>query len=314
MDGVLVVDKCKGMTSHDVVVRARRLFPHTKVGHFGTLDPLATGVLPVALGRATRLQQFYLHSKKIYQGNVRFGFSTATYDSEGSPTSQMKEISITPSELNLLQSSYVGSIEQIPPAFSAKKVKGTTAYRLARQNQQVELKPIRVVIYRLELAIVSTDEIEFKVECSSGTYVRSLAHAFGQDLGCGAHLTSLRRLASGDFTIDGSIDLAAFDSAEEKEIDWGKLESRIIPLNELVPWIPIVEIEGDELKRVRNGMEIEVDARRLELGSEAMAETAEKWIRFFDTSRELVGFGVIAKHNSTQGAVRMKPKIILFGT
>lgn len=201
MNGVLIIDKPAGITSHDVVNRIRRLLGQRSVGHLGTLDPMATGVLPIVVGNFTRLAQFYVNSEKIYEGTIRFGFCTDTYDAEGAPTTEAKDVILQAEELEAAASKFRGVIEQLPPQFSAKKIKGVPAYKLARKQKDVSLKPVQVEIKELEVLGVDIDRMRFRARVSSGTYVRSVAHELGKSLGCGAHLETLRRTGVAEFMI-----------------------------------------------------------------------------------------------------------------
>lgn len=201
INAVLVLDKPAGFTSHDVVNRVRRITGERSVGHLGTLDPMATGVLPLVLGRFTRLAQFFNDASKVYEGEIRFGFSTDTYDAEGEPTGPIQSASPTLDEIQRHLPALSGVILQTPPAYSAKKVNGVAAYKLARKAQPVELKPVEVTVHRFEIQNLSGDHARFIAEVSAGTYVRSLAHDLGQALGCGAHLSELRRTRAGEFNI-----------------------------------------------------------------------------------------------------------------
>ena len=201
MNGVLVVDKPAGLTSHDVVNRVRRLLRQRSVGHLGTLDPIATGVLPLVTGSLTRLAQFYTKAEKTYEGTVRFGFATDTYDSEGEPTSAPQHIVLRADEVEALAANFRGLIEQMPPPFSAKKIHGVPAYKLARKHKEVVLQPVKVEIKEFEILGVEADRARFRARVASGTYMRSVAHDMGQRLGCGGHLESLRRIAVAEFTL-----------------------------------------------------------------------------------------------------------------
>lgn len=201
MNGVLILDKPAGLTSHDVVHRARRILGQRSIGHLGTLDPLATGVLPLVVGNFTRLAQFYLNSEKIYEGTIRFGFSTDTYDAEGEPTSAPKAISLQKEELEIAADHFRGVIQQVPPPFSAKKIKGVPAYKLARKQKEVVLQPVQVEVKEFEILSVEVDRVCFRARVASGTYMRSIAHDMGNALGCGAHLEILRRTAVAEFTL-----------------------------------------------------------------------------------------------------------------
>ena len=201
MNGVIIIDKPAGWTSHDVVNRMRRILEQRSVGHLGTLDPLATGVLPLVTGSLTRLAQFYTTSEKSYEGVIHFGFATNTYDADGDRLGEA--CSITPSleHLQKLAAGFLGRIEQVPPPFSAKKIHGVPAYKLARKQKEVVLKPVQVDIKEFAILSVEGDRAQFRARVASGTYMRSVAHEMGQRLGSGAHLESLRRTAVAEFDI-----------------------------------------------------------------------------------------------------------------
>ena len=201
MNGVLIIDKSPGLTSHDVVHRVRRILGERSVGHFGTLDPMATGVLPLVIGNFTRLAQFYLSSEKTYEGTIRFGFSTDTYDAEGAPTSASMNASLSREKVEDVVGKFRGVISQTPPPYSAKKIKGVPAYKLARKQQEVRLEPVQIEIKEFEILSVDADRARFRARVASGTYMRSIAHDMGQTLGCGAHLESLRRTSVAEFTL-----------------------------------------------------------------------------------------------------------------
>ena len=230
MNAVLILDKPAGLTSHDVVNRVRRILQERSVGHLGTLDPLATGVLPLVVGNLTRLAQFYTSSEKTYEGTIRFGFATDTYDAEGEPTSPAEEVAVPLDQLRQLASRFRGIIEQTPPPFSAKKIQGVPAYKLARKHAEIALKPVQVEVKEFEItgidAQVSPDVpvqarerssagcvASFHARVASGTYMRSVAHDMGQLIGCGAHLASLRRTAVGEFELSDSHRLEELDAA-----------------------------------------------------------------------------------------------------
>jgi tRNA pseudouridine55 synthase len=216
MNGVLIIDKPAGLTSHDVVNRARRILNQRSIGHLGTLDPMATGVLPLVVGNFTRLAQFYLNSEKSYEGTILFGVATDTYDAEGEPTSEAKHVTLQKEDLHALAAKFRGVIEQIPPPFSAKKIKGVPAYKLARKQKEVLLKPVQVEVKEFEVLDVTTDRAQFRARVASGTYMRSIAHDMGQALGCGAHLESLRRTAVAEFTLSDAHTLEELASATGK--------------------------------------------------------------------------------------------------
>jgi tRNA pseudouridine55 synthase len=202
MNGVLIIDKPAGLTSHDVVNRVRRILQQRSVGHLGTLDPMATGVLPLVTGSLTRLAQFYTASEKTYEGTIRFGFATDTYDAEGEPTTTPQEVTLRAEQVEAVAARFRGVIEQTPPPFSAKKIKGVPAYKLARKQKEVVLQPVQVEIKEFAILEVAQDRVRFRARVASGTYMRSVAHEMGQTLSCGAHLESLRRTAVAEFTLE----------------------------------------------------------------------------------------------------------------
>ncbi len=221
MNGVLIVDKSQGLTSHDVVNRARRILNERSVGHLGTLDPMATGVLPLVVGSFTRLAQFYLQSEKTYEGTIRFGFSTDTYDAEGEAMSPPAVVSLSRAEVERISERFRGKISQTPPPFSAKKIKGVPAYKLARKQQEVRLEPVEVEIKEFEILSVDADRVHFRARVASGTYMRSVAHDMGQILRCGAHLESLRRTSVAEFTLADAHTLEELSTAAGKSVPTG---------------------------------------------------------------------------------------------
>jgi tRNA pseudouridine55 synthase len=240
MNGVIIVDKPAGWTSHDVVNRMRRILGQRSVGHLGTLDPLATGVLPLVTGSLTRLAQFYTTSEKTYEGVIRFGFATNTYDADGEPIEANVETAaqdcpdgrrrdLSLETLQKLSARFIGLIEQIPPPFSAKKINGVPAYKLARKQQEVVLKPVRVEIKEFAILTVEGDRATFRARVASGTYMRSVAHEMGQLLGSGAHLESLRRTAVAEF------DIAQAHTLEEIERQMGQVRKRQTREKEIDP-------------------------------------------------------------------------------
>ena len=249
MDGVIVVDKPEGWTSHDVVGKVRRIARTKKVGHLGTLDPIATGVLPLVIERATRLAQFYTKSDKIYEGTVRFGWSTTTYDRAGEPTSERVDAQFTADQLEAAMEAFRGEIDQRPPAVSAKKVEGRRANDLVRKNIAVDLPAVRVHIYELTLLSVEGSEARLRVHCSGGTYMRSIAHDLGHALGCGAHLVDLRRLLSGEFEIEQARTLAQLEALAGED----RLVDAFIPAEKLLPAFPSVFVDDITAAHVRNG-------------------------------------------------------------
>ena len=249
MNGVLIIDKPPGLTSHDVVNRVRRILGQRAVGHLGTLDPSATGVLPIVLGNLTRLAQFYVHSEKTYEGVIRFGFATDTYDADGEPTTPPQEVHLQLDEVRALAAPFQGVIKQMPPPFSAKKIAGVPAYKLARKNKEVALKPVQVEIKEFEILDTKADQATFRARVASGTYIRSVAHEMGQVLGCGAHLASLRRTAVAEFTIEDAHSLEALASAMQQ----GTVESLFVHPRKLVPLLPSVTATEENAALIRSG-------------------------------------------------------------
>jgi tRNA pseudouridine55 synthase len=245
MHGILIIDKPERKTSHDIVNAIRRKFGSSKVGHLGTLDPMATGVLPVAIGKATRLAQFIPNSPKIYEGEIRLGFSTNTYDREGAPTSEERPVQ---GDIQAAVRSLTGTIDQTPPPFSAKKIGSVPSYKFARKNRPVELAPVKVQIDQFEIINLDQPLLTFRVVCSPGTYIRSLAHDLGQRLGCGAHLTRLRRTRSGDFAIEHAISLDTCSAVH------------LTPLESLLPAFPRIEVSEEDETKVLHGNQIVGDA------------------------------------------------------
>ncbi len=288
ISGVLVVDKPEGITSHDVVARVRRLLGIRQVGHFGTLDPFATGVLPVSVGKATRFAQFYLKSRKAYEGCIRFGFSTDTYDSTGKQNSEIAPVVLDPAGLERLFREYTGRLMQTPPPFSAKRVGGVRAYELARRQKPVALTPVAVEIYALELLEVAGDCVRFAVECSGGTYVRSLAHDMGQRVGCGAHLAGLRRTGVAEFKDSRSVTLDRLAEAVEQD----NVQTCLVPLEALLPDFPELVVRGREEVSVQHGHAFELATRsgRGAAGNRAPVATLLKVV---NAERRLIA---IARH------------------
>ena len=249
MNGVVVIDKPPGLTSHDVVNRVRRILGQRAVGHLGTLDPSATGVLPVVLGNLTRLAQFYAHSEKTYEGVIRFGFATDTYDADGQPTTPPQDVHINCNEVRALAARFHGVIEQMPPPFSAKKIAGVPAYKLARKNKAVALKPVQVEIKEFEILETTADQATFRARVASGTYIRSVAHEMGQNLGCGAHLASLRRTTVAEFAIEDAHSLQSLETAMQQ----GTAESLFVHPRKLVPQLPGVTASDESAALIRSG-------------------------------------------------------------
>jgi tRNA pseudouridine55 synthase len=249
VDAVLIVDKPAGMTSHDVVARVRRITGEKSVGHLGTLDPMATGVLPLVLGRFTRLAQFYNEADKRYEGVIRFGYATDTYDAEGQPTGPEQPVNLVLQQVQAAAAEFIGEISQYPPPFSAKKIAGIPAHRLARKGLPVELKPKQVEVKALEFFCCDGQTVRFRAWVSSGTYLRSLAHDLGKKLGPGGHLAELKRTAVREFTIEEAHSLDELEKAlAAKTLDDLFLHPRLV-----LPEFPAVVASQESATRIRHG-------------------------------------------------------------
>jgi tRNA pseudouridine55 synthase len=254
VNGLLVIDKPTGMTSHDVVSRLRRLTGERAIGHLGTLDPMATGVLPLLLGKFTRLAQYFSSAEKSYAGAIRFGFSTDTYDAEGQPTGPdlFPDLSppLTLDQVRGAASRYHGEMEQMPPPYSAKKIGGKPAYKLAREGKPVELKAATISFGSFEIVSLEGAEASFTISISAGGYVRSVAHEVGQVLGCGAHLSRLRRTQAGMFSLDEAHTL---EELEELAGNVKAMQAFFVHPRSLLPEMPAVTGDAMALGRLRNG-------------------------------------------------------------
>jgi tRNA pseudouridine55 synthase len=259
MNGVLIIDKPSGFTSHDVVARVRRILGQKAVGHLGTLDPMATGVLPLVLGNMTRLAQFYLGAEKSYEGVIRLGFATDTYDAEGEPLAEPQQPSLTLEQVRDLARKFLGKIEQTPPPFSAKKVNGVPAYKLARKKKDVVLQPVQVEVKHFEISKLEDSRVHFAAQVASGTYLRSIAHEMGQLAGCGAHLESLRRTAVAEFQLNDAHTLAEVEKAvQDREALSGEvnIDAILVHPRTLMPTLPSVTADQEAAAKIRHGMPV----------------------------------------------------------
>lgn len=247
MNSVLVIDKPKGITSHDVVARVRRIVRERSVGHLGTLDPMATGVLPLLTGKFTRLSQFFVLKDKEYEGTIRFGWSTDTYDAEGVQVSDERPLQLSLEELDRLAHRLRGEIWQVPPAYSAKKIAGVPAYKSARKGQAAVLDAVRVNVDNLGFSSLQENNLRFMATVSSGTYIRSIAHELGQLAGCGAHLSELRRTRVGEFLLSQAVTL---EGLEQRMSDGEPIG---IHARYILPEMPAVTADDAALAKIRHG-------------------------------------------------------------
>jgi tRNA pseudouridine55 synthase len=271
-EGAIIVDKPAGITSHDVVAVARRACGQPRVGHTGTLDPLATGVLPLLLGRATRLAQFLSSVDKTYDATIRFGQATSSYDASGVPVGPACDVEVDPSRLEDLLGRFRGAFQQTPPAVSAKKVAGRRAYALARADKPVTLAPVAVTVSELTLVRVDGPMAWLRVTCSAGFYVRSLAHDLGAALETGAHLAALRRTRSGRFGLDDAVGLEALALAPAGAVE------RVIPMAALLPDWPALTVNEEGRHRLARGLPLAPGAFtvRLEGGGSGNARVLDE--------------------------------------
>jgi tRNA pseudouridine55 synthase len=263
MNGLLLIDKPQGITSHDVVAQMRRATSEKSIGHLGTLDPMATGLLPLLLGKWTRLARFYGSLPKTYTGVVRFGYATDTFDAEGEQVGEAQKPVLTLEQLRAMAHAMLGESEQVPPVYSAKKIDGKAAYVRARAGETPVMKPVRIAISAFQIENLEGADAGFQLAISSGGYVRSVAHALGQQAGCGAHLA-----------IESAFTLQQVQAMAEA----GELEQAMPHPRTMLPELPSVTVDGGTLARMRNGMQI------------ALPEfTGASVVKVFATQREMVG-------------------------
>jgi tRNA pseudouridine55 synthase len=280
VNGILVVDKPAGISSNDVVQQAKRLFGAQKVGHTGSLDPLATGVLPLCFGEATKFSQYLLDADKKYWAQVRLGITTETADADGEVIAQADTSGITESQVTAALETFVGEIEQIPSMYSALKHQGQPLYKLARQGIEVERAPRRINIYSAELLQFSEASIELRIHCSKGTYIRSLAEDLGAALGCGGHVSALRRLAAGAYEEGQATPLAELCETNDMQ----EMDALLLPVSSAVDSLPAVRLHEDTAHHVRQGQPVHV----------AHAPT-DGWVQIFELADEdrFLGVGEI---------------------
>jgi len=285
MDGVVVVNKPEGWTSHDAVNKLRRLAGTRRVGHLGTLDPMATGVLPLVVGKATRLAQFFIRADKEYDAVIRFGYATDTYDRDGVPLGEDTHPSIERERLQTVLTRFLGTILQMPPPISAKKIGGTPAYKLVRKQLPVELKPVEVTIHSINLLALEGAEARLFVRCSAGTYMRSLAHDLGRELGCGAFLKSLCRTVSGDFTLAQAHPIEELETLAQQ----GRLPEALIPAAQLLPQFPSEVVDLVTAGQIRQGRDFRVSPFRV--------KPATRFVKAVSQQGELIAIGELKLPN-----------------
>lgn len=316
MDGILIIDKPAGLTSHDVVARVRRILRERRVGHTGTLDPFATGVLVLLLGRATRLAQFLSGANKEYEAVIRFGYATETGDCEGVPHSKNEDGPIVETvpdwsaqEIEAALASHRGEMEQVPPMYSAKKVKGKKLYELARRGLEIERAAVRVKIHALEALQGlgpplrrnedGTRDMRVRVLCSAGTYVRTLAESIGASLGVGAHLAALRRTRAGEFSLEEAITLEELER-QTQAADAVGAERVLISLNAALSWMPSVHLTSEAAQRARHGVAVRLGDRAEEKYEDGQT------VRVLDELGDLIAVAFV---DAASGALR--PRIVL---
>jgi tRNA pseudouridine55 synthase len=301
LHGVLLVDKPEGPTSHDVVARARHALGVRRIGHAGTLDPLATGLLVLMVGKATRLATLLSGVDKTYRGSLRLGVATETYDRDGDPLGPAREVRIVRETLLAAMQRFQGTVLQVPPVYSAKKVHGTPMYRLARRRRPVAPEAVRVTFHRIELLGLSGDLVEFEAEVSAGTYLRAFAHDLGEALGCGAHLHSLRRLYSGPFRVEEAIPAADL-------VPSPALTARLLAMEQIPLGLPTLTLTPAGLHAIRHG-------RPCGLGEVVSPRPPlpPGRCRLKGPDGSLVGIGEVVLSSPGEGRLWIRPQIVFVG-
>ncbi|PCJ22779.1 MAG: tRNA pseudouridine(55) synthase TruB [SAR86 cluster bacterium] len=255
INGIIVLDKARGLSSNGALQEIKRLFDANKAGHTGSLDPLATGVLPLCFGEATKVSQFLLNSDKKYRTRIKLGIRTDSGDSEGAIISQCSDLVVSKKDIEKALHNFEGEIDQIPPMYSALKVNGVPLYKLARKGVIIEREPRRVTVYSIELTEFSGDELELEIACSKGTYIRTIADDLGQLLGCGAHVIALRRTQAGIFTEEDCVNLQSLE-AEKEASGFEKIDQHLIPMDEAISDLPEVVLPSITANCIKNGQPV----------------------------------------------------------
>ncbi|UTV85437.1 tRNA pseudouridine(55) synthase TruB [Cobetia amphilecti] len=295
IDGVLLLDKPKGMSSNYALQKARRLYQAQKAGHTGTLDPMATGLLPVCFGEATKFSSHLLEADKVYRARIKFGQVTDTGDAEGTVIREREIPEIAQAELDAVLDRFRGEIDQVPPMYSALKHQGRPLYELARQGIEIERAVRRVTIYNMALLARHSDGIEIEVAVSKGTYIRSLAEDIGEALGCGAHLTALRRLKTGPFTGDAMLDFERLEALADQQAREGVL----LPVDILLDHLPRLDITAEMARMILRGQQAETTTGPLEVDSLARVYQDQQLLGLVRIAAE----GVIAPRRLLSSAV-----------
>lgn len=303
LDGLLLLDKEGGCTSHDVVQRVRRTFKQKRVGHCGTLDPDATGLLLVTLGQATRLTRFLIQARKVYQGTIRFGRETDTYDASGRTVAERPTEGLTANAVDRAMAGLTGTFEQRLPAYSAHKIQGVKLYELARRGEEIPVANKEVTVDEfVRLTDLADDRIDFRLACTSGTYARSLAHEVGSAVGTGAHLSHLRRTRIGKpglwFDV---VDAVTVEEAGRRLASGSGLGSAWLPLAEIPLPFPTATLDAVQERRVLHGQTVLATA----LGGQA-----GDWVRMTDRAGELVAVGSIVEALGSSRTAVLQPKIV----
>lgn len=302
VDGVLLVDKKSGITSHDVVERFRRRAKVKKAGHTGTLDPLATGLLVLCVGKATRLQAYLMGMEKTYEGTIQFGWATDSYDATGTPAGDAVEASVEHIDFEPHLGQFRGPIDQMPPAFSAKKIDGTRAYELARKGEEVKLQPKRVTVYEFTMLSVTGSTAAFRVRSSAGTYMRSLAHDLGAAIGIPAHLKDLRRTAIGNFDVKDSI---TFDRMSEAATEAILAQPHFQSLSQLELPLEKLRIDWPQQAKLMQGQGVILVPRTPVQRNDLVA--------LGNPHDQLVAIAEVVNVLREGGPVEVKPKVVLAG-
>jgi len=255
ISGIIVLDKAVGLSSNKALQEVKWLFEANKAGHTGSLDPLATGVLPLCLGEATKVSQFLLNSDKRYRARIKLGIRTDSADSEGQVIAQCDEVNVSREQVEQALQSFKGETQQIPPMHSALKVDGVPLYKLAREGKTIPREARSICVYELELTDFQGDEIELEITCSKGTYIRTIADDLGQDLGCGAHIIALRRLQAGAFTEADCVSTDALREVKEKH-GMDRLDQNLIPMDRAIEDLPEVNLPSIAASQFKNGQSV----------------------------------------------------------